>query len=615
MTRRAVKFWGIVYLVAAVTLWHTGVAYAVFLDEGEDMKLGVRAYTSARIGTEQTDKTIVDHISGEHQVLTNFTFPVSSAGHLRQNRFFVEAEFNHELDRLLSKGFGPLALLNNLPFKTRRLAYHLVYRGEAEGIYDYGPSEFRTAVQSYDEALVPEFSGNEADIGRDRRRLRNVGFIRNRLFQAYVQATAGDLFLRFGRQILAWGETDAFRLLDNINPIDNGFGGFMIALDERRVPIDMLLANYYFGELGPIYEAHVEGFVAIDNAVGFEPGIPKGSAWALPNLGAPSAIQQDIRTEPARTIGNARGGFQFKFNAPVPLIEEATFGVAHYYTYFDLPRVQTYVSGRFPEAIKVGPGKDYLALTSQTAPRVQVTGGTTTFALPSRWARTIGLSGEPIVRSELAYFRGEPRHSQSQLDPWVYAVGGCAKGSIIEMDGGEFCTGGRRTGDSWNFVLGLDTNQWLRFLNDRQTFFITTQFFFRHLNGATKRRLLHQGDGQPPVFDGEVLPVPGYKQEPRATGTFSGAAQSVLVHHPVDQYLQTLLIQTAYMSGQIIPKLTMAYDWGGSFVALPELTFSRDPFRFTVSYAFLAAGRLKGGSGISLLRDRDNVLFQIEYVL
>ena len=45
------------------------------------------------------------------------------------------------------------------------------------------------------------------------------------------------------------------------------------------------------------------------------------------------------------------------------------------------------------------------------------------------------------------------------------------------------------------------------------------------------------------------------------------------------------------------------------------MTFSRDPFRFNFSYSYLTADHLFGGSGVSLLRDRDNVLFQIEYVI
>ena len=34
-----------------------------------------------------------------------------------------------------------------------------------------------------------------------------------------------------------------------------------------------------------------------------------------------------------------------------------------------------------------------------------------------------------------------------------------------------------------------------------------------------------------------------------------------------------------------------------------------------MSYSILDAGTLKGNSGVSLLRDRDNILFQFEYAI
>jgi hypothetical protein len=626
-----------------------GTAYGVALDEKGEISLGVRTYTAARIGSEDTNVVICNRAGGKTicggsnggaappapQVFTSMTFPVSAAGHLRQNRFYAEVEFDHDLSRLLREGFGPLALLNDTPLTFRKFKYHLVYRGEAEGIYDYGPAEYRTAYQYYNKILVPDFSGNTPPIGRDRKRLRKYGVQRQRFFQGYGETQVGQLLVRFGRQILSWGETDAFRLLDNINPLDDSFGGFLIPLDERRVPLDMLRLNYFVGEVGPLYEVYVEGYAAIDEQVGFEPGVPVGSPWALPNLGAPSAVVQSVRTHPQRVVKDTRGGFQVKFNATLPGVDEATFGIAHYYTYFDTPAVQTFTNSQFPLAIESGPGTNFLALAVQSAPRVQVTGATSTFALPADWARTLGLSGEPIFRTELAHFHGEPRFTQAQLDPFVYATGSCSGGAVLSD--GQLCTGnftcaefatnpatgkrecvrtvatGPRTGDSWNFVLGIDHNQFIRVLNPDQSFFISTQFFYKHLNAAQPRVQLPRQ--RPGVFNGEVLPVPQYNINPPFLAPTAGAAQSVFVHNPIDQFLQTLLITTSYYSGQVTPTLTLVYEWSGAWAVIPELTLSRDPFRFNIGYNYLFASTLKGGAGVSLLRDRDNVIFQIEYVI
>jgi hypothetical protein len=91
--------------------------------------------------------------------------------------------------------------------------------------------------------------------------------------------------------------------------------------------------------------------------------------------------------------------------------------------------------------------------------------------------------------------------------------------------------------------------------------------------------------------------------------------EPVFVKQPTDQFLQTLAIATTYRSGTIVPQAVLFYDWEGAWVFQPGVTFIHDPFRFSVDYSFLTAGTLKGSSGVSLLRDRDNVYFRVEYVI
>ena len=66
---------------------------------------------------------------------------------------------------------------------------------------------------------------------------------------------------------LSWGETDVFRLLDQINPLDASFGGFLVTLDERRIPLDMLRVVYGLGGVGPLSELNLEGFMVADDEV------------------------------------------------------------------------------------------------------------------------------------------------------------------------------------------------------------------------------------------------------------------------------------------------------------------------------------------------------------
>jgi hypothetical protein len=341
---------------------------------------------------------------------------------------------------------------------------------------------------------------------------------------------------------------------------------------------------------------------------------------------------------------------------------EMRLQLSHYYTFFDVPAVQTFVRPDFPTSFSGETGSlafanGFLAIAEQTAPQVQVTGVSSTFSIPATISRPLGLSGEPTIRTEFAYFKDEPRFSQGDIDPFVFNRDGTRIGSgpggslqvgdscsgalngagkVVNYGGRLVCTGGRPQGDSVNFVLGIDHNQYIRFLNPTTSFFITTQFFYKHLTGATERGAFTNfevdADGNPATAglractpgrdigcriiapEGEILPVPEFDRNAVATQG-AGAAQSILVRNPSDQYLQTLLIFTSYWSGQLLPSFTALYDWSGGLALIPQITFSRDPFRFSMQYNFLYASRLKGGSGVSLLRDRDNVLFQLEYVI
>ena len=603
-------------------------AFAVPLDADETIRLGVRTYVNARIGTQRTDKLVT--VSDTEPVVTTFdsqTFPYSPAGHLRQNRMFIEAQLDHDLGELMKKDFGPLSLLKDLPFKVTGLKYTLTYRGEFEGIYDWGPSEYSTS-NSYRQLLEnaagefnPPFTCTLQacpNIPLARHNLHHLGGHRNRLFQAFFDIEFGELFIRAGRQILVWGETDVFRVIDNINPVDSSFGGFLIDLDERRVPLDMIRLNYGLGSLGPLDEVFLEGYAAWDKSVSYYPGQLPGSAWAYPNLGQPNGVPpgstQDYIIRPPLSFAGTRGGARLVFNTL-----GATWSVAHYYTYADQPLAQTCVGPRFPvQKISTVPGGSGqipgcpIAATAQpiTQPagqppgtfillaptayavllpaKIQVSGLSGSYAIPAEVTGRAGLTGELIVRSELAYIKDEPIAAQTQLDPFTYLI---ASPNPVQ-------TGGTLHADSINYVLGFDTNQFIHFLNPLNSFFISTQFFYKHIKKA------------PPDM---VLPIPAEYVPSQIPDL--GAIRPVFVHNYANQYVQTLLVSTSYLGGKVNPSFTLLYDWSGAVAVIPSVTLVHDPFRFTVQLNTIVAGSLKGNSGVSLLKDRDNVLFQLEYVI
>jgi hypothetical protein len=118
----------------------------------------------------------------------------------------------------------------------------------------------------------------------------------------------------------------------------------------------------------------------------------------------------------------------------------------------------------------------------------------------------------------------------------------------------------------------------------------------------------------PNVMDGEVLPVPQRFVLPWGTGGFA-PVEPDYVQQPTDQFLNTLFVGTSYRSGTIEPGFTFLYDWGGAFLYRPSVKFIHDPFRVVIDLSIIDAHTLKGGSGVSLLKDRDNLQFRIEYSL
>jgi hypothetical protein len=165
-------------------------------------------------------------------------------------------------------------------------------------------------------------------------------------------------------------------------------------------------------------------------------------------------------------------------------------------------------------------------------------------------------------------------------------------GFLVPVLNGTFDTVYRT--DTVNMAIGWDTNQYIRFLNPSQTFFITTQIFGRHIV-----------DYDPLTS----LPVP---QPNRSTRT-------IVV--PQSQILQTFAINSTYnvhvpgtdTNMQVTPGYNMFFDWQGMLLFQPNIRFVRDPFRFIVDYTTINSGVFR--NSIGLVRDRSNVRVQVEYVL
>jgi hypothetical protein len=590
--------WRFAILLAIATIVGSAArAHAIALNDDGTINVNVRAYVNARVGTMAKQSTRPgdqppECVSAPGPTTCNFggTYPYSGAGNLIQNRYFLEIKWNHDL----MKWWGDV-----LPKSVTAFKYNLTYRGEYEGIYDFGPSAYSSHTESLQEIQQALRQGGYPEdnaqflLQRQRNRLRAVASYRNRLFQAFVDWEQGPVFVRFGRQNLVWGETDVFRLLDNINPIDSSFGGFFIDLDERRVPLNMLRTSYNIGTVGPVDQAFIEGYVAADNTVAGIPGAPTGSPWATP-LGPPTGATLTELDAPPVNGHNLRGGARGVFNW-----EDTTFTLASYQTMFDVPGV--HFQGAKPTDNGYIQGVSAINAV-QTYPTVWVNGASMTTALPSLYS---------VLRAEAAYFIDEPLF----LGPTASAVPGkgvnaqFASSFLGPVVSGKLNTLNQQ--NTFNMAIGWDLNQMIRALNPNQTFFISTQFFYRHIFDyvSPSSACINGRPGPTEQCVGESLPVP----------VPNNATRTIPVVQ--DTFLHTLAISTTYNVAapftntniQVSPGFNMFYDWQGMILFQPGTRFVRDPWRFIIDYTTINSGVFRYQLG--LVRDRSNVRFQLEYVL
>jgi len=94
-----------------------------------------------------------------------------------------------------------------------------------------------------------------------------------------------QLFVKFGRQIVAWGETDGFRLMDQINPLDQRRGMSDVQFENTILPLWLLRVDYELPKLPTwlqalqiqaIFNPNIE-FRANEHIV---PGNDKFGLWA-----------------------------------------------------------------------------------------------------------------------------------------------------------------------------------------------------------------------------------------------------------------------------------------------------------------------------------------------
>jgi len=496
-----------------------GNAWAVYLDGARTLEFTGKAQSRVSIRLQDSE---------------GFTAPPNiSVGNLVQWRNIFYLEINHDLEKLQ----GELDILKPLEWLKLRTKYHLVARFMYDAVYDVGPQAFQD-VKDQDKENIDSFSHQYE------------------LWECYVDVSRGPLFLRLGKQNLAWGETDVFRLLDQINPLDNTFGGPFEDLDDRRIPLWMLRGSYNLGVLGPIDSLTLEGFWVPGNwDVRVSPLAPYGTAYSAPLPPLPAPFQQRI-TYPGKSMSNSRWGVRL-----MAMLWGMNLSVAHYKTFMDLPN-PVFVIEPGPPLI----GSPYQELRFDD---IQITGGSLNF-----WESMT----DTVIRAEVAWFWNEAvfiPEINIPLQPLPISIPGVPgipqNGQIPDKD-------------FLRWMIGLDKNVWIRPLNKTQTFLVSLQYFGQWVNDYDAR--MRQAV---PLYPND-LEFPAVRE---VEGTI------------------TMLMNSTYLSGKVTPQMVLGYDVRGAWLIQPSVNLLREPFRFMIQYSAIAGNF----TGFGVFRDRDQISFIFSYLL
>jgi len=532
---------GIIVMAALVTVWAAGSAHGFYLDDERTLEVTGKVFTQGSLRMEDSDSggRYCAETAGPGTVCTGFTFPDTKRGQLIQHRNLIDVEMYHDVARWIGPQFH---LLDKLGYRLRVKYFY-------DGLYDYGPVQYRTPAKVsniFDQQGVIE--------------ARHLDTQKNPLWNAYIEMAKGPLFLRVGRQDLSWGESDGFRLLDMIEPLDNRFGFPLVEdLDDRRIPLWMVRPTYNLGTIGPLSNLTLEGYWVpgtVDNAI--SPAAPSGNPFGLANPPGAAVIHR-----PNKNIGNSRGGGRI-IGTVGNLV---TMSIAHYVTFNDIPSAQLYVND-LADPRGVGFLVDYY--------QQQITGASATFALP--------FDPYTIVRMEAANFWDE-----RVFIPEQSANAGKLVNDFLAT--GQPQLGELATKNTLRWMIGLDRNVWLRWLNPSNTFLLSGQYF--HTNIVNYQRDLANA-----VVSSETITPfgPAFHYVPRKN----------------DEVTITYLINTLYMHGTLTPQVFGAYDTRGVWSIVPSISYQiGSNWVVTAKYSIITGPY----ANLGFFRDRDMALLRVQYNL
>jgi hypothetical protein len=326
---------------------------------------------------------------------------------------------------------------------------------------------------------------------------------------------------RLGRQQVIWGESDQFRLMDVINPLDTTWHLQQEEWDKIRIPLWLLKFIWDFGDLGPISNAFAE---VVWNPGDFQPGnkvefLP--APWAVPianpvragqiqvadpnspasaltpifNLQGTSFRKGDFHRDPADASDI---GVRFHGVTDLPLVNMQGFEFTANYLYARGRGIGAVAGSPFGlkiNEINVNPA--VVLLQDGTAGRPSATNPAATFAgnaaIPAQVTAEFIHPYTHIFGMTANWFEGEYTNTVFRMEQ-AYQLGAPFQSAYlkdrVQITGffpGLQAPLGFTKRDVWAGMVGFDRPTWIKWLNPRTTWFLTGQFFWSYINGSHKQ--------------------------------------------------------------------------------------------------------------------------------
>lgn len=531
-------------------------------------------------------------LTGNVQMQQIFRHPEPEKWSIIQQRNVVRLRLDYDWIQD-GQAFGYLAV----PW-IRRARFAGLYRVSYDSIYDFQPGP-RQEVFPYRgpgrrDGRLSDLTRGAADA------LRFESIFR----EAYSDIEFADipLSLRLGRQMVVWGESDNLRMLDRTNALDTTWhaGGLGVeAWDDLRIPYWMIKGSYSFGRVGSLIDTFLETYWVpghwVPAKIGFLPGRPWGVPATNPFVGSPTGGNFKLLNG---TVLGRRGDYSkdpgensqvgVRVGAMTP--QGLTFTLNYLYQRLsqDDGMNTTSLRGRNQRVPRVlNPGGFGNSLVDVAHANVDLLARG---ILPAEayypYVHTLGVSAsyadsrytEAVWRMEMIYEFGKPFADKRKP---IF---------ILDESGSLVPSGflGVKKSDAWQGFIGFDRPTWIRALNRRTTFYVTSQLFWQYIPEGTSR------------FQGQISPTDKVRNW-EVVGTL--AASSV--------YMRGTLLPQAFVVLDPINHYSSQFTWIADYYVTPSFIV-----RLAQSYFFVPGygGKVDEGWGLGgLYRRRDETVLRMTY--